>query len=141
MHSVFVRGAAMAALAVGLLMPVSALAATTSDPGTGTLVGAVTCGPDEDAPAPSIVVTADGTHLQTLTDSAGRFTLVGVPAGESFRIEAIADPQGSVTSSRFNVNVQPGETLDIGSMDLAICGQPTQPAPTLDDQPADFSQN
>ncbi|HEY1291800.1 MAG TPA: carboxypeptidase-like regulatory domain-containing protein [Chloroflexota bacterium] len=140
MRSMFVRAAALAVLGAGLLMPVSALAATPSDPGTGTLVGAVTCGPDEDAPAPYIVVTANGTHLQTLTDSTGKFTLTGVPAGETFRVEAIADPQGSVTTSRFNVNVQPGETLDIGSMDLAICGQPAQPAPTPDDQPADFSQ-
>jgi hypothetical protein len=141
MHSVFVRAAALAVLAAGLLMPVAALAAPTSDSGTGTLVGTVTCGPDEDAPAPYIVVTAQGTHLQTLTDSTGRFTLAGVPAGETFRIDALADPQASVTTSRFNVNVQSGETLDIGSMDLAICGQPAQPAPASDDQPADFSQN
>jgi hypothetical protein len=141
MHSALVRAAALAVLAGGLLLPVSALAAPTSDTGTGTLVGAVTCGPDEDAPAPYIVVTAEGTHVQTLTDNTGKFTLEDVPAGQTFRIEALADPQGSVTVSRFNVSVQSGETLDIGSMDLAICGQPAQPAPTTTyDGPADSSQ-
>jgi hypothetical protein len=44
-------------------------------------------------------------------------------------------------TSRFNVVVQPGETLDIGSMDLAICGQPAQPAPTQDEQPTDNTLN
>ena len=55
----------------------------------------------------------------------------------------IADPQGSLTTSRYNVSVQAGETLDIGSMDLGICGQPQQPAtPAQDsDQPADSSTN
>jgi hypothetical protein len=140
MRSAFIRATAVAILTGGLLMPLSALAAPTTDTGTGTLVGAVTCGPAEDTPAPAILVTADGTHVQTLTDGAGRFTLVGVPAGQTLRIEALTDPQGSATASRFNVNVQSGETLDIGSMDLAVCGQPAQPAATPLDQPADFSQ-
>jgi len=138
MHTLFVRAASLAILAGGLLMPVSALADPTSD--TGTLVGAVTCGPDEDAPASHIVVSASGTQVQTVTDSTGKFMLVGVPAGQTFRIEAIADPEASVTTSRFNVSVQSGETLDIGSMDLAVCGQPVTPAPVQDDQPADFGQ-
>jgi hypothetical protein len=143
MHSLFVRAAGLAILAGTLFVPASALAATSSDTGTGTLIGTVTCGPDEDAPAAHIEVTALGSGVQTLTDGTGSFVLVGVPAQQNFRVEAIADPQGSLTTSRFNVSVQPGETLDVGSMDLGICGQPQQPAPApvQDEQPADFSQN
>jgi len=140
MHSLFVRTTALAMLAGGLLIPASALAAPASDAGTGTVVGVVTCGPDEDAPASHIVVSAAGAHLQTLTDSTGSFTLSGLPAGQTFVIDASADPQGSVVTSRYNISVQSGETLDIGSMDLGICGTPSQPTPVTDDQPADFSQ-
>jgi hypothetical protein len=140
MYSAFKRATAMAILAGGLLVPASALAAPSSPTGTGTVVGAVTCGPAEDAPAAHIVVSAVGADLQTLTDGTGKFTLVGLPAQQTFTIDAIADPQGSLVTSRFNVSVQPGETLDIGSMDLGICGQPAPPAPVQDDQPADWAQ-
>jgi hypothetical protein len=140
MHSLFVRTTALAMLAGGLLIPASAFAAPGSDSGTGTVVGVVTCGPDEDAPAAHIVVSAAGAHLQTLTDSTGRFFLSGLPAGQTFAIDAVPDPQASMVVSRYNVTVQSGETLDIGSLDLGICGTPSQPAPVTDDQPADFSQ-
>ena len=141
MHSIFVRASALAILAISLLVPAAAFAAPTSDSGTGTLVGTVTCGPDEDAPAAHIVVNVVGTKLQTLTDGTGKFTLVGVPAQQNFTIDAVADPQRSMETSRFNISVQRGETLDIGSMDLGICGQPQQPAPVQDDQPADYGQD
>jgi hypothetical protein len=138
MHSLFVRTTALAMLAGGLLIPASALAAAPAS-GTGTVVGVVTCGPDEDAPAAHIVVSAQGAHLQTLTDSTGSFTLSGLTAGQNYVIDAVADPQGSMVTSRYNISVQAGETLDIGSMDLGICGTPSQPAPATDDQPADFA--
>jgi hypothetical protein len=143
MYSVFARAAAISILAGGLLMPTLALAASSSDPGTGTLVGAVTCGPDEDTPAAHIVVSAVGLNVQTVTDSAGRFSLGDVPAGQSMTIDASADPQNSLTASRFNVTVQSGQTLDIGSMDLGICGQaaPAQGIPVDNNSPADFSQS
>jgi hypothetical protein len=143
MHSLFVRGAALALLAGGLFVPASALAA--SDSGTGSIVGAVTCGPAEDSPASFIVVSAGSTDLKTLTDNAGRFELDGLPAGQTYTISAIADPQGTMTASRYNVTVAAGQTLDIGSMDLGICGQPTPPTPTqssetnVDQNNADFS--
>jgi hypothetical protein len=157
MHSLFVRGASLALLVGGLFVPVSALAASpstptsTSDADTGTIVGAVTCGPAEEAPAVNIVVTAVGSDLKTLTSSDGRFQLSGLPAGQTFTIDAIADPEASFVSSRYNVTVQHGQTLDIGAMDLGICGQPTQPSPTQNGQSvgsadsnqsnADFTQN
>jgi hypothetical protein len=141
MHSLFVRGAALALLAFGLLVPASAFAASTSDSGTGSIVGAVTCGPAEDAPAQDIVVNAAGSELRTLTGNTGRFELDGLPAGQSFTISAIADPQGSFIASRYDVTVQPGQTLDIGSIDMGICGQPTTPTPQDDQAPADFGQS
>jgi hypothetical protein len=140
MHSLFVRATGLAMLAGGLLMPASALAAA-SDSGTGSVVGVVTCGPSEDAPAAHIMVSVEGAHLQTLTDGTGSFTLSGVPAGQTFTIDAVADPQSSFVSSRYNISVQAGQTLDVGSLDLGICGQPQQPSPVPADQPADVSPN
>lgn len=155
MHSLFVRGASLALLVGGLFVPASALAATPSSPtstsdDTGTIVGAVTCGPAEEAPATDIVVSAVGSDLKTLTGSDGRFLLSGLPAGQTFTIDAIADPEASFVTSRYNVSVQQGQTLDIGSMDLGICGQPTQVTSIGDGQSigtpdgnqsnADFSQ-
>ncbi len=158
MHSVLIRGASLALLVGGLFVPASALAASptvspsstspsASDAATGTVVGAVTCGPAEEAPAVDIVVSAAGSDLKTVTGTDGRFQLAGLPAGQTFTIDAIADPEASWVSSRYNVTVQQGQTLDIGSMDLGICGQPS---PTQDDQSlgqldpgqsnADFSQ-
>jgi hypothetical protein len=104
----------------------------------------------EDAPAQDIVVTAAGVQVKTVTDNTGRFELDGLPAGQSFTISAIADPQASWVASRYNVTVQSGQTLDIGSMDLGIYGQAAQPMPTPDQQSdgqannqsnADFSQS
>jgi len=86
---------------------------------------------------------AGGNGLQTLTGVDGGFSLT-LPAQQNFTIDAIADPQASVVSSRYNISVQPGETLNIGSMDLAICGQPqtTTPAPNpLDDEAAQLGQD
>jgi hypothetical protein len=150
MHTLFVRGAALALLAGGLFVPASALADSNAGASTGAVVGAVTCGPAEDAPAANIVVSAPGTSLKALTDNTGRFELSGLPAGQTFTINAIADPQGSVITSRYNVSVQSGQTVDIGSLDLSICGQPTQLTTTQDGQAvgqadslqsnADFSQ-
>ena len=141
MYSVFLRTTALAILSGGLLTPAAALAAPTADFDTGTIVGTVTCGPDEDAPAAHIVVDIVGTTVQALTDGAGRFTLVGVPAQQNVTVDAVADPQRSMEASRFNVSVQAGETLDIGSMDLGICGQPQQPAPAQDQQPGDYGRD
>ncbi len=117
LHALRVGAAGL--LAFGLLIPAAAIyAAPTS--GTGTLVGNVTCGSSEETPASNILVVAEGMNLQTHTDDAGRFSLVGVPAGHSLTIDAVAEAK----ASRFNVVVQPGEVLDIGSIDVPICPQP-----------------
>jgi hypothetical protein len=131
------RAAAIAGLLTcGLLVPVAASA--TPLPPTGTLVGTVTCGPAEETPAAHVAVVAEGTNFHTLTDGAGKFILTGLPAAQTFTIDALADPEASVVTSRFNVVVQPGETLDIGSMDLSICAQPVELGPAPDQMPADY---
>jgi len=132
MPSFALRATAVALLAGGLLVPAAAFAAP--GPQNGTLVGTITCGPREESPAAHIVVTAEGTSRQTLTDSTGRFTLTGLPGSQIFTIDAVADPESSFVSSRFDVTVQPGQTLDIGSIDLPICGQPAQALPADDQQ-------
>jgi hypothetical protein len=132
---VAVRIAAAGLLTCGSLLPVVASAAP--QPATGTLVGSVTCGENEATPAANAAVAIEGINLQTRTDAAGKFILAGVPAAQTFTIDAL-DPAGSFVTSRFNVNVQSGQTLDIGSLDLAICPQPVAPAPAPDQAPSDY---
>ena len=111
----------IALLASSLLVPTAASAA----PGpAGTLVGTVTCGADELTPAANIRVAVDGLPLSTHTDGTGKFTLSNVPASQSFTIDAVGSPDAFSVASRANVAVQPGQTLDIGNLDLAVCSRP-----------------
>ena len=121
-HRALVAGA----LAVALLLPGSITAAAQAI-STGTLVGAVTCGADEITPAVNAVVRPEGLDMRTHTDGIGQFTLRNVPAGQSLTID-VSDSQGSEQTSRYNVVVPAGATLDIGSMDLVFCPQTATPA-------------
>ena len=137
------RIACASLLAYGLLTPLSAAAASlpSTGTGTGTLVGSITCGGDEVRPAAHASVAVEDINVLTHADSTGRFILRGVPAARNFTIDALSDPTGSLVTSRYNVNVQPGQTLDIGSMDLAVCPQPASPAPAQDNVPADYQHD
>jgi hypothetical protein len=104
---------------------------------SATVVGQVTCGADELTPASHIVVVAQGLQLQTVTDDTGHYALTNLPSGISVTIEAVSDPQASVVVSRGAIVLGSGQTLDIGSMDLAVCGQPVTPQPTDDYNPID----
>jgi hypothetical protein len=118
----------IATLAGSLLLSTAASAA----PGpSGTLVGTVTCGPAEETHAANIRVAVEGLPLGTHTDGAGKFTLSGVPAAQSFTIDALGSPDAFSMASRTNVAVQPGQTLDIGNLDLSVCPRPAQ---DVDDQ-------
>ena len=108
-------------LATSLLLPTTASAAPSP---SGTLVGTVTCGADEVTHAPNIRVAVDGLPLSTHTDGTGKFTLSNVPAAQSFTIKAIGSPDAFSVAGRANVAVQPGQTLDIGNLDLAVCPRP-----------------
>ena len=123
MSSVLIR-----LLSVGLLTSAFALssgAAAAAAPAT--IVGHVTCGADEATPAGHILVVAQGLELQTVTDATGHFALTDLPASQSITIQAVSDPQASIVVSRTFVTLGSGETLDVGSMDIAVCGQPVTP--------------
>ena len=66
--------------------------------------------------------------LSTHTDATGKFTLSGVPAAQSFTIAAAGSPDAFSLASRANVAVQPGQTLDIGNLDLSVCSRPASDA-------------
>jgi hypothetical protein len=106
------------------MLSVPAIASAAPASNTGTLVGAVTCGADQVVPAAHVDVTVPGTNLSTQTDASGNFVLSGVPALQNVSVEAIADPEASITTDRSDFSVQPGETLNVGSIDLSVCGQP-----------------
>jgi hypothetical protein len=132
-RNISVRAAAIGIFALGLALPGSASAAT-EQTSTGTLVGAVTCGADALTPAANAVVFVRGLSVRTRTDSSGRFTLSDVPAGQDVTVDAASDPQESIMTSRFNVVAQPGQTLDVGSVDLDVCPSPSAPAVSTSDR-------
>jgi hypothetical protein len=122
------RATSLALLAAGMLF-VPAIASAAPAPNTGTLVGTVTCGADQTTPAAHISVGVPGANLNTVTDASGSFVISGVPALQNVSVVAVSDPEASVQTSRTNVAVQPGETLNVGSIDLAVCGQPINATP------------
>ena len=127
------RASVISFFAFGLLLPIGVLAAGES-PSTGTLMGAVTCGADEITPAANAIVSVAGLDVVTRADGSGRFTLTDVPAGQPIRVDAATDPQHSLMSSRYNVVAEPGQLLDIGSVDLAACPPPSAPTQVTTDQ-------
>jgi hypothetical protein len=118
-------------LAASLLLPAAASASPVVP--SGTLVGTVTCGPGEDTHASGIVVLVEGLGLSTHTDGTGKFMLTGVPASQSFTVEALGSSDAFNMASRYNVAVQAGQTVDIGNLDLSVCPQPPRDAES--DQP------
>jgi hypothetical protein len=112
-------------LAGSLLLPGVVFAAPTGP--SGTLVGTVTCGAAEETQPAGIIVGVEGMDLSTHTDRGGTYALV-VPAFASLTIEALGGPGANASASRYNVVVQPGQTLDIGNLDLSVCPQPAHDA-------------
>jgi hypothetical protein len=109
-----------------LALSLSAPAAFAQEvPATGTLTGAVTWGPNG-APAAYTLVGIEGTNITARTDGSGKFTIAGVPVDQNFTIDAFSDPTQSAATSRYNVIVISGETLDIGSLNLSEAPQPGQ---------------
>ena len=98
----------------------------------GSITGTVTCGADEATPAGHALVNIQGTALTTHTDGGGRFTLLSAPASQLLTVNAQLDANGSVLSSRYNVQVEQGQTLDIGNIDIGACPQaPVDVAPEV----------
>ena len=128
MGFVRVRGIGLGLMTCALLFS-SAVASAAS---SASVVGQITCGADEATPAVHIAVVAEGLQLQTQTDDTGRFELMDLPTGTPLTIDAISDPQASLVVKRGGLVLEAGETLDVGSMDLPVCGQPMAP-PSDDD--------
>jgi hypothetical protein len=120
------RAATVSVFAFGLLLASSVFAVAEQMP-SGTLVGAVTCGADEITPAANALVSVAALNMETRAGTNGKFMLTNVPAGQRVRIDAATDTQQTFMSSRFDVVVEPGQTLDIGSVDIAVCPAPSTP--------------
>lgn len=122
------------AFAISMLLPSAVSAANEGGAAsTGTLVGAVTCGADEVTPASNAVIFISALNMETRADSGGRFRLNDIPTGQPVRVDAANDLQQSSMNSRFNVVIEPGQTLDVGSIDIGVCPFPSTP-------PADTSE-
>jgi hypothetical protein len=127
--------AALLTLAVG-----STSAAPAAPQPAGTVVGSVTCGPTDQSPATSALVQVAGADVSTRAAGDGKFILDNVPAGQVLTVTALSDPLGSDVSSRPDVSLQAGETLDIGNLDLSACPSPI-PAAVAADQNSDDSNS
>jgi hypothetical protein len=114
------RALIVTALSAALLLPATA---SFADPSTGTIVGTVTCGPDEITAASNARIAVDGMNLSTTADAAGKFTLLNVPSGQLLNIDALGDSSGSVSTTRYNVSVVADAVTDIGNLDLVVCPQ------------------
>jgi hypothetical protein len=122
----FVRATTIGAFAVTLLLPAVA-SAETEHPTTGTLVGAVTCGDAAITPAANAIISVPGSSIETRTSGGGRFELTNVPTGFQVTVDAASDTQGTSATSRFGVVAEADQTIDIGSMDIAVCPPPSTP--------------
>jgi len=134
---VFSATAVSAAL---LTVAVSSTSAAPAPQPAGTLVGSVSCGPTDQSPAADALVQVAGANVSTRAAGNGTFILDNVPAGQVFTVTALSDPLGSDVSSRRDVSLQAGETLDIGNLDLTACPAP-MPAAAADDQTPDNFQD
>jgi hypothetical protein len=82
----------------------------------GTVTGSVSsCANGAEQPASLVMVQADGTSASTETAEDGEFQLTGVPAPGKYTIR-VSD--NGKTASRLNVPVAPGETIDVGTLEL-----------------------
>jgi hypothetical protein len=128
------RAAVAGLLAWGLFgtAVVSAAPANTVSPeqATGMLVGSVTCGPNGLSPNAPATIAVQGLNLTTQSDGSGNFVLP-VPAAQTITVQALAD-SGTSVATRPDVSVAAGQTLDIGSLDLAVCPQPAMPVSSSD---------
>jgi hypothetical protein len=109
------------------LASILSISVASAAPAPATVVGTITCGAAEDAPAANAIVEVMAQNVKTRSSSEGEFTLIVLPTDGTFNVDALSDADGSATASRYNLSVQPGETLDIGNLDLGVCPQPALP--------------
>jgi len=109
--------ASLAGLAIGAQLFGASVAGATVAAPTGTLIGSVTCSA---GPAAYALVSIDGSSVGTHTDGSGLFRLE-VPAHSQVTLDASPDALSGALASRYNIGVQPGETLDVGTLTLPAC--------------------
>jgi hypothetical protein len=84
-------------------------------------------------PVANAAVSIQGTGLTARTDAAGAFTLAGVPASQPLTVLAQFASGPPLVLAMPNLTVGPGQTLDLGALSPAACGDATsvlvQPAP------------
>src|SRR5207237_7437052 len=96
---------------------------------------------DEDKPAARAFVHIDEIGASTSVDGAGRFTIRQVPAARPLTITATSDSGAAATASRYHVAINAGETLDVGSLDLAVCPPAATSLDYTNDAPARNFEN
>jgi len=94
----------------------------------GTVMGSVsTCQDGAEQPASLVTVEVDGTTASAETGEDGSFLLTSVPAPGVYTL-SVSD--GGNTATRMDVPVAPGETIDIGTLELGTgalgCGDEDQ---------------
>lgn len=87
-------------------------------------------------PAQNVELTIPGTGSRAVTDTNGAFTLSSVPASQPLTLVAQVPPGPMLVLSLPNLVVNPGQTLDLGTLGVGGCGDgrsvlvPQAPAPT-----------
>jgi hypothetical protein len=71
--------------------------------------------------AANVEVSVEGTSITVRTDGDGRFFLVGVPADEPLTLQAQRPSARSPIVLRPNLIVGPGQTVDLGTMEMGDC--------------------
>jgi hypothetical protein len=92
-------------------------------------------------PAQAIEVAVQGTTISAITDASGAFALNGVPAEQPLTLLAQVPPAGSLVLSGAAPIVSSGQTLDLGTLGLGVCGGaafvPQAPPASASDTPTD----
>jgi hypothetical protein len=100
-------------------------------------------------PAQDVQLMIQGTAVSARTDANGAFTLAGVPAAQAVTVLAQVPPGPAMVLNNPNLSLQPGQTLDLGTLALSGCANaapafvlppapapdtPTPPSPTIQDE-------
>jgi hypothetical protein len=72
-------------------------------------------------PLANIEVKVVGTPLTAITDGTGHFILSGVPTSQPLTVEAQFNPGPTLTLQAHNLVVNPGQTLDVGTLAVTGC--------------------
>jgi hypothetical protein len=126
-----IRLTASGLLAGCLLLPATVIHAAPDF--TGTLVGTISC-TAATAAVEQVTISVEGVDISAHPNSDGHFTIVGVPIAAVLTVDAV-DPSATSVATRYDVQVNAGETVDIGMLRLNAC---SSPAPDVAAPPSDL---